>query len=534
MLLRILADNPGPRFTRYIDDKFVDKTKLLLRQSSDPSVQQLLRETLQAFDREKSNDNSLERLLVMWRKVRQAPMPNVGPRGPPPRAVQGYGQQPRHNSSNDRPRNTLPSPVELAGRVEEARTSAKLLIQLTQSTPPSEFDSNDLIREFAERCQSAQRSLQGYMNCDDPVPDEATLQTLIEACEQLSLASSKHQRAKLAATRSRNSAVRRAEELYSNNGQRNSASGASTSPNPPWQTQRSPQLQLDSQPLPQSLQAPLVPQQSIKSPPQQGQYANPATETSSSSATASSSQHVPSTFSPFFSPDAVTASNPFSDEHKIAPQGNASTGMTQQSRNPVPSSLSSTNRFYAINHMTSPPPRPGAVEMPDSSSPAALSSELEGQGQFDSSPVTDAKSSLDSPSAGGHAYNDDDDDDDLYAPSPQRGDQAAANSSNTINTNGNIVSPNTVSSPPPSSSVYSSVKKSPPPSFPPHPSSLNGVRDHHDSDDDLYGADDSPVENHRGRGLADLSLAPITSGGRIKDDDPMTPVAGVSGSGWRY
>jgi hypothetical protein len=96
---------------------------------------------------------------------------------------------------------TLPPPTELAGRIEEARTSAKLLLQFVQSTPPNELLSNDLVKEFAERCTAAQRSIQGYIACDNPAPDDDTMLTLIETNEQLSLAASKHQRAVLQARR---------------------------------------------------------------------------------------------------------------------------------------------------------------------------------------------------------------------------------------------------------------------------------------------------------------------------------------------
>lgn len=91
--------------------------------------------------------------------------------------------------------NRLPNPDELASRIEEARTSAKLLTQLVQSTPPTELLYNELIREFADRCQSAGRSIQAYMIAEDPAPDNDTMLTLIETNEQLSLATTKHQRA---------------------------------------------------------------------------------------------------------------------------------------------------------------------------------------------------------------------------------------------------------------------------------------------------------------------------------------------------
>lgn len=95
----------------------------------------------------------------------------------------------------------LPPPSELAARIEEARTSAKLLQQVVQSTPASEVLRNDLIKEFAERCQSASRSIQSYIHAENPAPDDATLLTLIETNEQLSQATSKHQRALLQARR---------------------------------------------------------------------------------------------------------------------------------------------------------------------------------------------------------------------------------------------------------------------------------------------------------------------------------------------
>lgn len=98
--------------------------------------------------------------------------------------------------STNRP---LPAPHELSSRVEEARTSAKLLTQLCQSTPPTEFLENDLIREFADRCLSASRSIQGYIVAQDPPPDNDTMLTLIETNEQLALAMSKHQRGVLMA-----------------------------------------------------------------------------------------------------------------------------------------------------------------------------------------------------------------------------------------------------------------------------------------------------------------------------------------------
>lgn len=98
---------------------------------------------------------------------------------------------------------SLPGPGELASRIEEAQTSAKLLSQLVQSTPPSEFLYNELVREFHDRCQSASRSIQAYMVAESPSPDNDTMETLLQTNEQLTKAISQHQRAILNARKLR-------------------------------------------------------------------------------------------------------------------------------------------------------------------------------------------------------------------------------------------------------------------------------------------------------------------------------------------
>ncbi|AEO64988.1 uncharacterized protein THITE_2153799 [Thermothielavioides terrestris NRRL 8126] len=206
MLVRILADNPGPGFTRFLDKKFVDTTKELLRGGRDPSVRQILMESLDAFETTKSGDEGLALIIEMWKKEKEkaykaygggvpmaavAGMPNpYQPRQPWPQTY-----YPRHHRSSKR----LPDPVELANRLEEARTSAKLLEQVVASTPPSEVLSNDLIKEFAERCTSASRSIQGYMAAEDPAPDNDTMESLIDTNEQLQHALNHHHRAVLQA-----------------------------------------------------------------------------------------------------------------------------------------------------------------------------------------------------------------------------------------------------------------------------------------------------------------------------------------------
>lgn len=67
MLIRILADNPGKTFTRNIDDKFVLAVQNLFRNGRDPSVRQILMETLDTFARQKANDEGLAKLNQMWK-----------------------------------------------------------------------------------------------------------------------------------------------------------------------------------------------------------------------------------------------------------------------------------------------------------------------------------------------------------------------------------------------------------------------------------------------------------------------------------
>lgn len=71
MLARILANNPGPGFTRFLDKKFIEATKELLRSCRDASVLQMLMETLDAFEHEKYGDENLRPLIEMWKKEKE-------------------------------------------------------------------------------------------------------------------------------------------------------------------------------------------------------------------------------------------------------------------------------------------------------------------------------------------------------------------------------------------------------------------------------------------------------------------------------
>lgn len=68
MLTRILADNPGPTFTRNLDGKFLDVVKDLLRNGRDLSVRQMLMETLETFEHQKGWDEGLGPIIELWKK----------------------------------------------------------------------------------------------------------------------------------------------------------------------------------------------------------------------------------------------------------------------------------------------------------------------------------------------------------------------------------------------------------------------------------------------------------------------------------
>ncbi|KAM3086203.1 hypothetical protein ACMFMF_000157 [Clarireedia jacksonii] len=199
MLIRILTDNPGKTFTRNIDTKFVQTVKELLRFGRDLNVKQLLIETLELFSREKAQDETLVPLIEMWKKYQEKMMKVVGPAAPRTLNAPPFNPDSQNYFGRNHHTHRLPPPHELVSRIEEARTSAKLLSQVVQSTPPSEILSSELIREFADRCQSASRSVQAYMVSENPAPDNDTMETLIETNEQLSKAMNQHQRAVLQA-----------------------------------------------------------------------------------------------------------------------------------------------------------------------------------------------------------------------------------------------------------------------------------------------------------------------------------------------
>ncbi|KAM5347126.1 hypothetical protein ACJ41O_010131 [Fusarium nematophilum] len=202
MLMRILTDNPGSTFTRNFDQKFVDNTRRLLKSVRDPSVRQILMETLDDFEHTKMDNENLTLLVTMWKKEKEKAYQDFGgnpAQMAPPGAYQNQPFNPhsqnyfaRHHTNK-----RLPDPVELASRLEEARTSAKLLEQVVMNTPPGEILDNDLIKEFADRCSSASRSIQGYMVCENPTPDNDTMENLIDTNEQLQTALNQHKRSVL-------------------------------------------------------------------------------------------------------------------------------------------------------------------------------------------------------------------------------------------------------------------------------------------------------------------------------------------------
>ncbi|KAL4994297.1 hypothetical protein BDV10DRAFT_153290 [Aspergillus recurvatus] len=199
MLMRILIDNPGHTFSRNLDGKFVTTIKDLLRTEKDVGVQRFLRETLDAMELQRGWDEDLKPLVEMWKKEKTKMNKTYSSTS---RSNSWRASPSRQNSNNHvHPEriDTLPPPDELVSRISEAKTTAKLLTQFVQSTPPSEMLTNDLIQEFSARSRRAQRAISNYIHATNPPPDEDTLLTLIETNDELSVALSKHQRAMLQA-----------------------------------------------------------------------------------------------------------------------------------------------------------------------------------------------------------------------------------------------------------------------------------------------------------------------------------------------
>lgn len=78
MLIRILADNPGPTFTRNFDKKFVEAVRDLLKVVKDRSVLNLLIETLDSFEYTKVGEDGLTPLIEMWKKEKEKTYKNHG------------------------------------------------------------------------------------------------------------------------------------------------------------------------------------------------------------------------------------------------------------------------------------------------------------------------------------------------------------------------------------------------------------------------------------------------------------------------
>lgn len=68
MLMRILSDNPGATFTVNFNKKYIETVKTLIREGRDLRVQQILRETLDSYEKSKKLDVNVSALVDMWQK----------------------------------------------------------------------------------------------------------------------------------------------------------------------------------------------------------------------------------------------------------------------------------------------------------------------------------------------------------------------------------------------------------------------------------------------------------------------------------
>ncbi|KAG0135301.1 hypothetical protein HOY82DRAFT_601069 [Tuber indicum] len=226
MLTRILSDNPSCAFTRNLAEaKFVAAVKELLKHGREPSVRLKLVETLEHFDGRVTaragvgvgvgghgdeEVEGLKGLVEVWAKEKRN-MAKLSKSAPASGGGGGlFTGNPNNTNGQYRPHHyyqtqpDLPNMEELAARISEAQTSAKLLEQVLQSTPHPEIPRNELIREFADRCKTASRSMQRYISVasgggdgagDGGGIDEDTLTTLIMTNDLLTMAVGKHARA---------------------------------------------------------------------------------------------------------------------------------------------------------------------------------------------------------------------------------------------------------------------------------------------------------------------------------------------------
>jgi hypothetical protein len=147
------------------------------------------------------------------------------------------------------------------------------------------------MKEFAERCHAAARSVQGYMAAENPPPDEDTLLTLIETNDHLSVALSKYQRAVLNARKA----------VSSGNGNVNSDWNNQFVPSPVEEAshETSPPAPAEGTLFPTGL--PLVPAAApapSSSPPPQSTIGANRYE---------------------YNPDEFQVQNPFADDHVVSP-----------------------------------------------------------------------------------------------------------------------------------------------------------------------------------------------------------------------
>lgn len=111
MLARILSDNPGQTFTRNFDSKFVDTLKEILRNGRDLSVRQMLMETLDQYEQQKSWDEGLAGVIEMWKKEKE-------------KAYKAYGVCSRHPRRLEEVANT-PAGTRTTASADDARRSVR-------------------------------------------------------------------------------------------------------------------------------------------------------------------------------------------------------------------------------------------------------------------------------------------------------------------------------------------------------------------------------------------------------------------------
>lgn len=179
VVLRILGSSNSPTVLDQMeqDKKLPIVVSDLLRHTKDPSVKQELCDTLQFFYEKRSGEQLLQPLKAIYEQYLST-------------------SKERDRGRPRLPHETRPVPAEtIPELVQEAKSSASLLLQLVQTTAPAQISGSPLVLEFYERCVRLSSKIQSYLARDNVNMSEEVIADLIDSNEHLSAAVDAHSNA---------------------------------------------------------------------------------------------------------------------------------------------------------------------------------------------------------------------------------------------------------------------------------------------------------------------------------------------------